>query len=125
MPRSRVDLEYAAFYPEIMSVTIAGGSSLSGAVDLNGLSLVAILMPTAWDGTSITFQASVNGTDWFNLHDAAGNAITVTVAASRYIQLDWQRFLGIRYLRIRSGTASSPVNQTATRTLRLVARAIK
>jgi hypothetical protein len=125
MNRPRLDLESTVFYPEIKTVTIAAGNSLSNGVDLDGVNLVAIVMPTAWDGTSITFQASHNGTDWFNLHDAAGNAITVTVAASRYIQLDWQRFLGIRYLRIRSGTAASPTNQTATRTLRLVCRAIK
>jgi len=125
MSRSRIDLEYAAFYPVIVSATISSGGNLSGAIDLNGLSLVAIIMPSAFDGTTLTFQASHNGTNWFELHDAAGNAITVTVGANRYIQLDWQRFLGIRYIRIRSGTASSPVNQTAARTLHLVTRAIK
>ncbi len=125
MSRPRVDLEYTVFYPEIKSVTISSGSNMSAGVDLDGLTLVAIVMPSAWDGTTITFQASTNGTDWYNLHDAAGNAVVLTVAPSRYVQLDWQRFLGIRYIRIRSGTVTTPVNQTANRILRLVTRAIK
>jgi hypothetical protein len=120
-----VDLEYTAFYPEVKSVTISTGSSLSPGVDLDGLTLVAIVMPSTWDGTTITFQVSPNGTDWYNLHDAAGSEVALTVGPSRYIQLDWQRFLGIRYLRIRSGTAATPVNQTATRTLHLVTRSIQ
>ncbi|MCX2726013.1 hypothetical protein OO015_00635 [Thermomicrobium sp. 4228-Ro] len=125
MGRPRVDLEYTAFYPEIDSVTISSGSSISPGVDLDGLTLVGILMPDTWDGTSITFQASLNGTGWYDLYDAAGNEVTLTVGPARYIQIDPQRILGIRYLRIRSGTAATPVNQTANRTLQLVTRAIR
>ena len=120
MGRPRVDLEYAAFYPEVRSVTLSSGSSLSPGIDLDGLTLVGILMPSTWDGTAITFRASINGTAWFDLYDAAGNEVTLSVAPSRYIQIDPRRFVGIRYLRIRSGTGSAPVNQTASRVVQLI-----
>lgn len=106
---------------ETVSATIASGQSLSGAVNLAGCRLVGLVMPAAWTAASLTFQVSHDGTTYNDLYDDAGNEYTVVAAASRYIGLvgmDWE---AVRFLKVRSGTAATPVNQAAQRVIVLVA----
>ena len=45
--------------------------------------------------------------------DGAGNAISVVVAAaSTFILIDPSLWAGVKWLKVRSGTSGSPVNQT-------------
>ena len=104
---------------ETKSVTISSGSSLSSAVDLGGRKLVAIVMPSAWTAASLTFQASVDGVTYYDVYDGSTER-TVAVAASYYSMLAIGDYVGVRYLKVRSGTAASGVNQGADRTLTLV-----
>lgn len=113
--------------PELkrISATIANGASLSGAVDLAGLTLVGIeIDESGWTAAALTFQASTDGTDYDDLYDAAGEATVASaqVAAGRYITLDPAKFQGVNHIKVRSGTGAVPVNQAAERTLALVAR---
>lgn len=104
----------------VLGTTIASGGSLSGALDLGNQRLSRIAMPAAWDAASLTFQTSPDGVTYNNLYDSSGNEYTVTAAASRAILVNYIDFVGIRYLKIRSGTSAVPVNQTADRALSLV-----
>ena len=104
---------------ETLTCTIENGGSLSGAVDLGGRKLVAIVMPSGWDAAGMTFQASPDGVNFFNVYDGATER-NLTVAASYYSALNIADWVGIRWVKIRSGTAASAVNQTAERTLTLV-----
>ena len=104
---------------ETLTATIENGGSLSGAVDLGGRKLVAIVMPAAWDAAGLTFQASPDGVTYFNVYDGATER-GLTVAASYYSALAIGDWVGFRFIKIRSGTAASAVNQTAARTLTLV-----
>lgn len=104
---------------ETTAVTIANGVSLSDAVDLRGRKLVAIIMPAAWTTASLTFQGSVDGTNFFNVYDGAAER-ALPVAASYYSTLAIVDWVGFRYIRLRSGTAGTPVNQGGTRTITLV-----
>lgn len=105
------------------SVLIANGASLSGAVPVGDRVPVGIAMPAAWDGTSLTFQVSVDGgASWCELTDSGGTAISATVAPSRYIPLDPTVWIGINMIKIRSGTSGAPTNQTADHSLTLVSR---
>lgn len=99
--------------------TILSGTALSGAIDLRAASLAKIQMPASWTAANLTFQVSYDGTTFANLYDEAGNEITVTAAASRVIAVDVGTFIGARYLKVRSGTAGTPVNQGADRALQL------
>lgn len=97
------------------SATIASGASLSHAVDLGDGKFNGISIPAGWAeaATAITFQVSADGTTWQNLYDDEGHETSATVAASRNIGLSsialdlapW------RWIKIRSGTAASAVNQ--------------
>lgn len=104
---------------ETTTVTIASGQSLSGGVDIMGRKLVAILMPSAWTTASMTFQASVDGTNYFDVYDGSSERALV-VAANYYSMLNIGDWIGIRYLRVRSGTSGAPVNQGGSRVVTLV-----
>lgn len=104
-------------------ITIASGTALSAAVPIGDKVPVGIAMPSGWDAASLTFQVSADGgTTWNELYDSSGNAVSFTVAASRYIYMDPTVWIGINMIKIRSGTSGSPVNQTADRVLTLVSR---
>lgn len=104
---------------ETLTATIENSGSLSGAVDLGGRKLVAIDMPSSWTAASLTFQASVDGVTYDDLYDGATER-ALTVAASRYLAFNIADWVSVRFLKIRSGTAGTPVNQAAARTLTLV-----
>lgn len=115
-----------------VSVTIPNNEALSSGVDLGNFSLAALEMPEGWAGTQVTFQAKAkprdsdhpgvgdpNPEDWDNVYDSAGNEVTVTVAANRVV-VDLPELAAIRYLRIRSGTSATPVNQSPSKVIRLL-----
>jgi hypothetical protein len=109
----------------ITPAVIANGASLSGAVAIHPNSLVGIVMPADWTAANLTFQVSHDdGTTFNNLYDKDGTEVTVTAADDRYITLEPALWAGIRHLKVRSGTAGTPVNQGAARTLQLVARPV-
>ena len=111
---------------KVLTATIANAASLSGEIDLEGFKLMALLMPGAWTAAALTFQASdVAGGTFLDVYDDAGTEVTATVAASRAIGLDaiLPELAAIRFLKIRSGTTGTPVNQAAARTLTLVLKA--
>lgn len=112
---------------EVTTATIADSASLSGAVDLssNKGTLVAIQTPAGWTTAVITFQASYDGSTWCNLYNASGVEVaTGSIVASYYVALDPADFAGIRYLKVRSGTAAAAVAQAGGDTLQLVLRAV-
>jgi len=98
------------------NVTIASGTALTDAINApNGVA--CIVMPAAWTAANLTFQVSTDGAAFADLYDATGTEYTVTAAAGRAILLPLADLLGIRFFRIRSGTAATPVNQAAARSL--------
>lgn len=99
------------------AVTIASGQSLSGAAYIGAGQLVAIQMPNTWDAADLTFQGSTDGTNFFNLFDGGGNEIDFQAAASEQITVD--NFRGAVWIKVRSGTSGTPVNQSAARVLTL------
>jgi hypothetical protein len=106
-----------------IDAVIATGASESAIVDLGGLHLAAILMPAAWTAASITILTSYDGANFFPAYDSAGNEITLTVAASRLVVMDFSQTIALgNHIKLRSGTLALPVNQVAARTLSLIPR---
>lgn len=104
------------------TVTIASGQALSGAIDLLGYNLVGVQMPAAWTAANLTFQGSIDGTNFYDLYDGSAEINLSAAAASRYLALTPSQFAGVRYLKVRSGTTGTPVNQAADRSLTLIVR---
>ena len=111
--------------PQVGTVTIANGASLSGALDLHGCSLVAIQMPAAWTAATLTFQGSNDGTTYGDVYDDSATELSVTVAVLRYVVFDRDvkdNLSGIRWIKVRSDPSAAPTAQGGDRVLTLVAR---
>jgi hypothetical protein len=81
---------------------------------------VEVHIPSAFTGTSISFQvATVLGDTFVSVRDGAGNAVSKTVAPSQYIKLDPTDFVGLLYIKVVTG-----FTEAAARTLTVAARPI-
>lgn len=105
------------------NVIISNGQSLSATVDCQGGLPAALQTPANIDSaTSITFQASYDGSTFANLYDGTGTEYTLTVSTSRSIILPPSDFFGVKSLKVRLGTSGSPTAASADRTLILSLR---
>lgn len=102
------------------TTTIANGASLSGIVDLGSNDLVGIIMPSAWTAANLTFQFSIDGTNFYDAYSATAELSSTAAAASRMISINAANYDMGRYIKIRSGTSATPVNQAADRILTLI-----
>ncbi len=109
--------------PVLTTATIAASASLSGAVRLPpGHVLVGIVMPEDWTAADLTFQFSADGATYQNAYIAAGTELTVSGTAAANIPVDPLYFRCAPFLKVRSGTSGTAVNQEAARTIGLVSR---
>ncbi len=117
----------SAVAPRItQTVTIANGASISEVIDLTDTTLVGLIMPAVWTTAALNIGVSVDGTNWLVGYDAFGsaaNSIASPVVNGAYA-LDANALLPWRFVRLRSGTAASPVNQGANRVFTLIKRAL-
>ena len=105
---------------ETLDVVIANGASLSPAYNLNGRVVTGIIMPASWTLAGITFQASHDNVTFVDVFDLGVELSIAAAAASRYIALNNVLFLGINFIKIRSGTLGLPVAQGGARNLILM-----
>jgi hypothetical protein len=103
--------------------TILSGASLSDAVKCLNAIPVGVLLPDTWTAAVMTFQVSLDNSNWYNLYDKIGEVL-YPAAASEYLALDPTQFAGARYLKVRSGTNGTPVNQAADRSLTVILRSL-
>ena len=96
--------------------TIASGATVSDAIDISGFQLVALEIPSNFDGTTITFQAAEvssvgqTGRAWgtyYAVYAADGTQYTITTAASRRVQISPADLLGVKSLKLVAGTAQA------------------
>ena len=105
----------------MISVDIpAAADGLSPAINVGNYRASGIQMPAAWTAGNLTFQVSADGVTYADLYDNTGTEYTATAAASRVILLPAVDFIGIQYLKIRSGTSGTPVQQAAVRSLKVL-----
>lgn len=113
------DLE--GFTADKKTATIALGASESGVIDLEGYQLAAFYMPAAWDAAAISFLSAPTADGTFEPVYADGIEVTEPVAAGRCcpISSNALALASLRFIKLRSGTAATPVVQTAARTINL------
>lgn len=102
-----------------LSVVIASGQTSSGAVDLQGTTLVGIQLPATFTGTALTFTAATAIGGTYQAVYSSGSAYSVTVAQGKFIALDPSVFAGIRFIKIVSGSSEG-----GARTLELATRPV-
>lgn len=88
-------------------LVIANGDQESAAIDLKGSSLVGILLPASFTGTAITFEvaSAIDGTYVALKTAVGGTALSYTVAQNTYAAIDPKDFSGVRFLKLKSGSA--------------------
>lgn len=86
------------------TVTIATGASQSNYIECGNLTLVKLLIPSNFDGSSVTFQhATEAGGTYLNVEDG-GSALTVNVTAGTTAILDIPKMTGLEFLKITAST---------------------
>lgn len=103
-------------------LTIASGASLSSALSLDTQRVIAISMPATWTTANLTFQASSDGTTYKDIYLEDGTELNYSASASRYILCKPVHFAGVKFLKLRSGTSETAVNQAGDRTIRVITR---
>ncbi len=115
----------------IRNATILSGAAVSDAIPLAGLNIAGLMTPAAWTAAAITFQGSIDGTNYAPVYvlDSTGAAVETTLpsagvptAARRYFQIPAGTFDGLAYLKVNSGTNAAGVNQGADRVIQLGVR---
>lgn len=108
---------YAGQMNPALATTIANGQTKSAVVNLNGFTLVGILLPAAFTGTALTFEASIDGSNFFPVKKSDGNSVSYTVAQGTFVAVDPKDFYGVQYLKVVSGTS-----EAGARTLNLAVK---
>ena len=101
----------------IITASIPNAGSITPAIDLGAFRAGRIHIPAAWTAAALTFQVSADGSTYGDLFDNTGVEYTAQAAAGRAVLLPLIDFLGMRYLKIRSGPTAAPVAQAAQRDL--------
>jgi hypothetical protein len=107
------------------SATIANGASVSGAIDLLNTALVGFIAPAAWTAAAMQIEVSPDNSAWATVvNDQYGSATGTysAITAGAAYAVDAVGLLPYRYVRLRSGSAASPVNQGADRAFTLITR---
>lgn len=97
--------------PRVIRANIAASGTVSQEIDLGDLSITHLLMPAAFTGTAITFQASIApGGTFYPVYTDAGAAVSVTVANERAVALSEavrNNLRGLRIVKIVSGSSEA------------------
>ncbi len=89
----------------IGSVTLSG-TDPSAAIDCTRYQLGAIGTPGTITSTSLSFQVSIDGTNYLTLMEVGGAAVyTVTVSSSDFVGLNPQVFACAQYVKIVPGSS--------------------
>lgn len=102
-------------YKEVL-IDVSEDDDLSSAGNLGPAALCGLVIPAGMTSTSITFQASVDGTTFYDVYDSTNTQISVTIDSSaKIIKLDPADFVGLEYLKLVTGSAEG-----ADRTIGLI-----
>jgi hypothetical protein len=115
MPRS------SQFQPELCfdkTLTILDGETASDKIDLVGTYVVAMILPTGFDGAAFQLKASdaLDGT-FYNVKNTAGNLVAPVVGAEAYVAFEPSDMASIRFLQVVADTS-----QTGDVTIKLATR---
>lgn len=92
------------------TVTVTAGQTVSAEVDTAGMRNLGLIVPSTFDGTTITFQVSnVAGGTFVALYDMTNTQVSMTIAVSRAYDLPGE-LLPWRFLKIVCGTAQATEN---------------
>jgi hypothetical protein len=94
-------------YESVITCTVTSTATVSGATDLTGYRNFGLIVPSTFDGTTITFQVSdTSGGTYVALYDITNTQVSMTIAASRAYDLPGELMVW-RYMKIVCGTTQA------------------
>lgn len=112
---------YQGNFNSDFELSIANGDQESSAIDCQGFVLCGIFFPAAFTGTTLTFEISdlLAGTYVPLKNTTSGTSLSYTIAQGTFAAIDPKDFQGVRFLKVKSGSAEG-----ASRTLKCAMRGI-
>jgi hypothetical protein len=93
---------------EFAELTIANGATISTSYELGGTHLIGILMPSAFTGTKLTIEGSIDGTNFYQLYGStSGTAKEIKVAVNRFIEIENNYDNPFDYIRLVSASVET------------------
>lgn len=92
----------------VLTAKVVSGQTVQGTgVDLSGLRNWGILVPTTFDGTTITFATcdTLGGT-YVSIYDITNTIVTLPVNSGRYYDIPGE-LMGVRFLKIVTGSTQA------------------
>jgi hypothetical protein len=103
------------------TVTIAAGASLSGAsTKYPGYRLCAVITASTWDAAKISFQGSVDGTNYFVIKPKGTEYECAAVTGAALVPIEPQYFLIPDTIKVQSGISTAATNQVDATIVTLV-----
>jgi|TARA_Y100000004_G_scaffold36918_1_gene39647 hypothetical protein len=102
-----------------VTIDISANTTQSSSVNTDGMLLTGIVFPAAMTGTAVTFDFSVDGTNFYDVKETDGTDVSYTVSAGDVVRVDpsgWA-FASSGFLRVTSGSA-----EAADRDIKLIFR---
>jgi hypothetical protein len=101
---------------EFASITIPISTATSSSYELGGTHLVGILMPSAFTGTKLTIEGSIDGINFYQLYGStSGTAKEIKVTANKFIEIESNYDNPFNFVRL-----VSSANELAERILQIV-----
>ena len=110
---------YTSLIVQTVTGTIQSGQTKSDIINLKGVTFKTLILPAAFDGTSLTFEISDDGATFYPYYNVNNIQLAITCTQGRAYGLAAIDFYSIQYLKIVSNAS-----ETAARSLKLLTRAI-
>lgn len=97
------------------SVTISSGQSVSSAFDSHGAIVCGLIFPSAFTGVTLRLQASVDGTNYYDVYRSDGTPVVIETTVSAYIPLLPEEMAALRFIKLVSSSS-----EAADRTIKVI-----
>jgi len=108
-----------AFARRAYPATVPASGSISGTVDIGGVTLTGLVTPGTLTSATLYFRVSDDGQTYAPLYNPFGSRVQVLLGSSRAYPLDPTDFLSWQYVAL-----ETPTNEAAARVIMLVGRGI-
>ena len=101
----------------VSTLTIANGATTSSTLTLeNNRVPLAVITPSSMTGSTLTFQASDDGSTFYPLfNEGSSYSLTISTSVARHYGLARQPMEGVKYFQVVSGSTEG-----ASRTIKVI-----
>jgi hypothetical protein len=102
-----------------VTIDVSENATQSSSVNTDGMLLTGIVFPATMTGTTVTFDFSVDGTNFYDVKETDGTDVSYTVSAGDVVRVDpsgWA-FASSGFLKVVSGST-----EAADRDIKLIFR---